>query len=159
MIYLGTFHQYTPDELPEGFPPEMASRVLWCRNEHGEDIYELRKRLPKNHKYVTVEADNSVRVVHTDPNHVFPINGGKLYAVEANDEDVPVDATALIGTEFDAKTKKVRKKDRPINPDSPQGRQKKLEDENKTLRADVDNLKEAVRVLLEREAARGNRPS
>jgi len=156
MIYYGKFEFYTPDRLPEGMPPELASRVLWLRNDRGEDIYELRKRLPKGHKYVITEDDGSVRIVHTDPDAVFPSEGGHLYAVEADDEAVPVNPNALMETAFDPKEKKVKKKpERPVHPESVMGKAKKVEDENKALKADVENLKEAVRLLLEREAARG----
>lgn len=80
MNYFGTFNEYTPDTLPDGMPGEMKSRVLWLRNEFGDDLYEVRKNLPTGHLFITVEADGRIRVVHDDPHHVWPANGGLLYA-------------------------------------------------------------------------------
>jgi len=156
MIYYGKFDFYVPETLPEGMPPGLARSVLWLRNDRGEDLYELRKRLPKDHKFVITEDDGSVRVVHTDPDAVFPSEGGHLYAVKADDEAVPLDANSLMETAFDPQEKRCKKKPpKPVNPESVMGKAKKLEDENKALKKDVDTLKEAVRLLLEREAARG----
>lgn len=79
--YFGRFTTYAPETIPGGMPPEMASRVVWLQNDEGEDLYELRKILPAGALYVTVEDDMGVRVVHDDPHHVWPADGGNLYAV------------------------------------------------------------------------------
>lgn len=79
-VFYGRFIQYTPNQLPEGMPPEMASRVLWLKNEANEDLYELRHKMPKDHQFITIEDDNRVRVVHSDPHHVWPMNA-RLYSI------------------------------------------------------------------------------
>lgn len=107
--YHGTFTAYTPSKLPEGMPPEFAARVLWVRNEFGEDLYELRKRLPKGARFVTVNPDDSIRVVHTDPDHVWPAEGGRLYSTT---EEVPTDPSVLLSKRFNPTSLKIE--DKPV---------------------------------------------
>ena len=101
MNYFGKFDRYIPDTFPEGFPEDMKTSVIWLRNERGEDLYEVRKTLPTGHLFVTVEDDGSVRVVHDDPNHVWPSDGGHLYAL---DRDISRDPTVHRTHLFDKTT-------------------------------------------------------
>ncbi|PZU95575.1 MAG: hypothetical protein DI527_00775 [Chelatococcus sp.] len=111
--YYGRFTAYVPTKLPEGFPPEMADRVVWIRNEAGEDMYELRKRLPAGQRYVTVEDDFTVRIVHDDPHHVWPANGGRLFAVTTAISRDPADHRVSL---FDPDTGTLTPKPQPLPP-------------------------------------------
>lgn len=113
MNYYGTFHSYTPETAPDGLPPEMIRNVAWLRNEFDEDLYDVRKRLPAGHLFVIAEADGGVRVVHDDPDHVWPANGGALYATP---EDVPRDPMILLTKRFDHSTRQIVDAPRPPAP-------------------------------------------
>jgi len=110
MIDYGRFTQYTPDQLPQGMPSEMASKVVWIRNEQGKDLYELRKELPKDHQFVVLNDDDTVRVTHTDPDMVFPMDGRLLALPLA--EKVSDDVNEHINSTFDKTTRKLKTKAR-----------------------------------------------
>lgn len=111
MQFFGRFTQYTPETLPQGMPAAMRDRVMWLRNEAGEDLYELRKRLPAGHSYLTADDDGHIRVIHDDPNHVWPANGGSLYATT---EVLPRDPMVLATKLLDHATRSIVDKPTPV---------------------------------------------
>lgn len=103
MKYRGTFNQYIPSTLPDGMPPEMLDKVVFIKNEFNEDLYELRKILPKDKKFLVMNDNNIIRIICSNPDELWPANGGRLYECEVS--EIPTeDPAELVKYSFDEKT-------------------------------------------------------
>jgi len=156
IIDTGTWTIYEPD-LPAN-DERVQHRVIFYQNERGEDWYETiahHPDTPKNYAIGCDPATLKVVFVSGEPDMMEP-SSKRVFILEGKGKTS--DLIPLMGQVFDPKTGKFTPDATP-RPEPPFVRlERELEKEKRekqALAADVDNLKNAVRVLLEREAARG----